>query len=439
MRRSLLFAALILTLIAAAAAAVLLLRSPGDAPSAPGERSEAEGAEAAPAILYHCPMHPTVIADKPGDCPICGMRLVPVESPTGVAPAGSDEEAPAPPVEGRSGVHVPSRKQQLIGVRTTLAARTVFRRVIRTVGRVVPDETRLHHVHTKIQGWVEHLNVNATGEKVRRGDPLLSVYSPELVASQEEYLLAYRAHRSALETGSSDLARRSEALLESARRRLQLLDLTPGQIRRLEETGEAARTITLYAPASGHVLQRNVSQGQRIDADTPLLDLADLSRVWVLASIYEYELPFVKQGQRATMTLSYLPGGSYAGSVALVYPVLEGATRTAQVRLEFANPNLDLKPEMYANVELEGDLGVRLGVPATALLSSGTRDVVFVAEGDGLFEPRDLELGARGNGFVEVRAGIAEGERIVTTGNFLIDAESNLRAALAAFTAPEAR
>ncbi|HYS05562.1 MAG TPA: efflux RND transporter periplasmic adaptor subunit [Candidatus Dormibacteraeota bacterium] len=419
--------------------------------------------------VYHCPMHPSMQSDRPADCPICGMRMVPVETagatrapmpkrviyrstmnPSEVSDKpGKDsmgmemvpvemQEQPeeTPRVEGHAVVSIPATRQRLIGVRTQVVEKAPFIREIRALGRVAVDETRLHHVHTKVGGWIETLYAHATGEKVVQGQPLLSIYSPELVASQEEFLVALRGRNALGEGVPPEAVQRADELLESARRRLLLLDLTPGQIHHLTETGEASRDLTLYAPMSGYVLARNVTHGERIEANTALLDIADLSRVWVLAAVYEYEVPFVKVGQPATMTLSYLPGKVLRGRVGLVYPVLDAATRTVQVRLEFPNPGLQLKPEMYADVELESDLGQRLIVPETAVLATGTRDIVFVDRGDGAFEPREVRLGLRLPEAVEVLAGLAEGERIVTSGNFLVDSESRLKAALESAARP---
>jgi RND family efflux transporter MFP subunit len=433
------------------------------------------GAPEQQATRYHCPMHPAMVADRPGDCPICGMRLVPMEAatdskaePLPAAPAsrkkviyrstmnpnevsdkpGKDsmgmemvpvdvEERPsdAARVEGLAAVRINSRKQQLIGVRTEVIKRAPFVRTIRAVGLVTADETRLHQVHTKIGGWIETLNINTTGEKVRAGQHLLTIYSPELLATQEEYLLALRTRSPLAGASLPDAVARTNALVESGRRRLLLFDLSPAQIDDLERAGQATRTVTLHAPISGYVTKRGVTQGEKIDPSTTLLEIADLSRVWVIASIYEYELPFVHLGQSADVTLSYLPGHTYRGTVTLVYPVLESATRTVPVRVELPNPDLALKPDMYAQVEIHGDLGERLGVPESAILSTGTRNVVFVAQGDGYFEPREVHLGLRVQDSVEILDGLAEGDSVVTSGNFFIDSESKLKAALEAAAA----
>jgi RND family efflux transporter MFP subunit len=477
-RRALGIGLVLLVAAAAFAAGALLFKGGGRA--APGE--EAGSDTAAPAARYHCPMHPTMVSDRPGDCPICGMRLVPIEDRTsdgeaGRAPAdpeapppgssgrrviyrstmnpgevsdrpgkdsmgmdmvavevGGPEQPPGTRVEGLAPVRIPARKQQMIGVRTTVVRRMPFVRTLRTVGRVTADETRLHHIHVKTAGWIEMLHVNATGERVRKGQPLLDFYSPELLATQEEYLLAVRARAELGAGGLPEVVRSADELVESARRRLRLFDLTEEQIRELESRGTASRTVTLYAPISGHVLQRNVTHGQKIDPDTTLLDIADLSRVWVLGSIYEYELPFVRLGQEATITLSYLAGRVYRGRVGLIYPVLEEGTRTAQVRIEFDNPGFELKPGMYTDVAIRGDLGARLSVPESAVLSSGTRNIVFVAGDEGAFEPREVRIGLRLPDALEILDGLREGESVVTSGTFFVDSESKLQAAMEAAT-----
>jgi RND family efflux transporter MFP subunit len=378
-------------------------------------------------VLYRSTMNPHEVSDRPGKDSM-GMEMERVE----LTPEGPGEKR----VEGLAAVQIPLRKQQLIGVKTQQVTRAPFTRIIRAVGRVTLDETRLHHVHTKLEGWVDYLFVNATGEKVTRGQPLLTFYSPELLATQEEYLLALKARKGLGPEVSPEAVRRGDELVESSRRRLLLYDLEPKQIDELERSGEPVHSVTLHAPLSGYLVQRNVTQGEKISPESNLLDIADLSRVWVLASIYEYELPFVKEGQVADMTRSYLPGKIFSGKVSLIYPVLEGGTRTVQARLEFPNPSLELKPEMFAEVSISSDLGERLAVPNSAVISTGTRDLVFVARGGGMFEPREVRLGLRLPDAVEVLEGLEEGDSIVTSGNFLIDSEAKLKAALEEAAAP---
>jgi len=442
-------------------------------------RGSADGgrdAEAVKNVRFHCPMHPTMVSDRPGDCPICGMRMVLIdEADEAGVPATEDAAAgtPAPakpktiyrstmnpsevsdspgkdsmgmemvPVEveespqatsvpGLSAVRISAQKRQLIGIKTSVVVRSAFRRSIRAVGSVTVDETRLRHVHTKVDGYVEKLYANATGEPVWEGRPMVEFYSPELLASQQEYLVALQARERLSGSTVPGVRDSAEELVRSARRRLELFDVPDGQIMELSGTGRTRRLITLYAPISGVLLRRDVTEGERVEAGTTLLEVADLSRVWVVASVYEYELPFVHEGQPGTMTLSYVPGKTFEGRVSLVYPLLDPATRTVQVRLEFANPAMELRPDMYAEVELQADLGERLSVPASAVIETGTRAVVFVDRADGVFEPREIGVGLRLAETYEVLTGLQEGERILTSGNFFVDSESKLKAALAA-------
>ena len=382
---------------------------------------------------WTCPMHPQIVRDAPGSCPICGMDLVPARRPStpSTAPA-----AGGPGLAGQGVVHLDAVRRQLVGVRTAPVELAPFSRTIRAVGRVAYDETRLRHVHTKIDGYVERLFANATGVTVRHGQPLLEIFSPELLASQQEFLIALAARDRMANSEIPSVSGYGHDLVESTRRRLQLFDLTDAQIATLERTRQPRRTVTVYAHGSGVVTARNVTEGERIEAGTNVLDVAELSKVWVLASVYEYELPYVQLGQRATMRLSYLPGRTFTGTVSLVYPALEAATRTAQVRLEFDNPGLLLKPEMYAEVELSADLGERVSVPEAAILETGTRSLAFVEREPGVFEPREVRIGARLSDRYEVLSGLLPGETVVVSGNFLIDSESKLKAALEATAGP---
>jgi Cu(I)/Ag(I) efflux system membrane fusion protein len=371
--------------------------------------------------LYHCPMHPTFTSDKPGECPICHMKLVRVEP----------EERPAPAAATPGTVRISAARQQLLGVVTEPARYRTLEKTLRTVGRVALDEQRIANVHVKISGWVQKVLVDYTFQHVRKGDPLFTLYSPELLASEQEYLLALKAERELASSSFSDVALGGKNLLESARRRLELWDLTDEQMRELEQTGKPHREITLYSPATGHVLERKVFPNQYITPDNELYKIADHGMVWVYADIYEPEMPMVEIGQEAVLTAAALPGQTLRGRVIFIQPHLMGDTRTLPVRLEFANPDLKLKPEMFVNVELRRSLGRQLVVPVDAVLDSGGRQRVFVDCGDGAFEPREVKVGERVEDSIVIVSGLRAGERVVTRANFLIDSESNLRQALA--------
>jgi len=321
-------------------------------------------------------------------------------------------------------------KVQLIGVRTALAEYHVIDRRIRTVGKVEPDETKLAFVNTKTAGWVKKLYVNFTGDRVEKGQPLLSIYSPDLVTAQEEYLLALRSLKSAptVTGGFSEVEASRKELLESARKRLLLWDISPEQIEELEKSGKPKMEITLEAPQSGIVLEKMVLDGTYITPGMNLYRIADLSRVWIIADIYEYEAPIVKIGQEALVTFAYEPGVSIRASVVYIYPVLDPMTRTIKVRLAAENPDLKLKPEMYSNVEIMAAPGARLAIPTEAVIDSGPRKIVYVEKKTGTYEMRQVTLGVWGTNYVEVLQGVRKGERVVTSGNFLIDSESQLRA-----------
>jgi Cu(I)/Ag(I) efflux system membrane fusion protein len=319
---------------------------------------------------------------------------------------------------------------QAVGVKFELARRRSLDRAIRTVGQVEVDERRLAHVNIKLEGWIDQLFVSSTGERVTRGQKLLTLYSPELVATQTEYLLALKSQRTLGGSAFAEVAEGAQSLAEATRRRLQLWDITEDHVQDLERTGKVQRTLPIHAPQSGTVIKKVALAGMHVNPGDELYTIADLSHVWLLADIYEYELPFVKVGQTATVTLSYDPKTVLQGRIAFLYPTLDTQTRTAKVRFELANPREQLKPGMYANVELKIPLGTRLVVPSDAILDSGERQLIFIHLGGGQLAWRTVKLGIRAGDWVEVLEGLKEDEHIVTSANFLLDSESQLKAAV---------
>jgi RND family efflux transporter MFP subunit len=327
-------------------------------------------------------------------------------------------------------IQISPAKQQLIGVRTAAVAAEDLTQTIRAVGLVQVDETRVARVHTKVSGWVRRVFVDYTWEHVERGAPLFTLYSPELVSAQKEYLIARRAESYLGQAPYREAAAGSEALLRAARERLKLWDVTDEQIRLLEERGAPQEEMTFYAPVGGHVTTRNAFPNQYITPESDLYTITDHSHVWAQAQLYEYEVAGVRVGQPARMTVETYPGRVFEGRVAFIDPHLDAATRTVRVRLEFDNPELALKPEMFSTIELQVPLGRRLVVPRDAVLDTGARQVVFLALPDGYFEPREIQIGQRLGDRLVVLAGLAVGDTIVTSGVFLIDSESRLKSAL---------
>ncbi len=389
-----------------------------------GSRHHAPAAQAKQ--LYHCPMHPTYVSDKPGECPICHMTLVPIGE------AGKQAREPAP-VAGRATVALTPERRQILGLRSEPVTQKRLFRTLRTVGRVAVDERRLHHVHVKYDGYVEQLFVDFTGKYVRAGEPLLAIYSPDLVATQQEYLLAHRARRE-LTRGSADLAQGGQGLLEAARQRLLFWDIRPEDITRLETTGEVMRALRVYADHGGYVVQKMAYHGMRVTPADTLYDIADLSHLWVLADVYESDLPLVRLGMRGELSVPYLPGQSWTGAVTYIAPTVEEQTRTVKVRLEVENRGDVLKPDMFADVVLKADLGQGLALPESAVIDTGERKLVFVDAPDGHLVPREVQLGAKVGSEFQVLKGLARGERVATSANFLLDSESSLKAALGALT-----
>lgn len=359
---------------------------------------------------YTCPMETWVKEKKPGTCPVCGMDLVPV----------TVEEV-------RTGVlRVDHRRRQLIGLKTAKVERRPLVATIEAVGRVTYDETRVADVTVRTGGFVRNLRVEALGERVRRGQMLFSLYSPELYTAQKEYLLALAQQKAA----SSEAGRaRAAALVRGARQRLLLWEISGRQLERIAARGEAVEYLPITSPSSGYVVEKNVVEGASITAGERLFRIADLDKVWVEADVYEQDIGRVAVGQSAEVRLTHLAGKTYTGKVAFVYPYLDGKSRTARVRIELPNKGLELKPAMYADVKLSSDAGEVLSIPEAAVIYSGPRRIVFVDAGGDKLAPRLVKVGLKTGGYFEVLSGLEEGELVVTSGNFLLSAESRLKAA----------
>jgi membrane fusion protein, copper/silver efflux system len=361
---------------------------------------------------YTCPMHTSVKQSTAGRCPICGMDLVAVtreELETGT-------------------VLVDSLRRQRIGVKTTPVKVSPMDLSVQALGRVVPEETALVDVTLKVDGYIHKLYVEATGQPVRRGQTLFTLYSPELYAAQQEWLLALRSQQEARQSGAPE---RVDSLVESSRRRLQLWGVSEAQLEELAAHGKPLEHLAFPSPASGYVLEKRVVEGAAVRAGEPLFRIAPLDKVWVEAEVYEQDLPRVKPGLSVEVSLPYLPGRAWQGRISYVYPVLQAGTRTGRIRVELANPGLELKPDMYAEVKIKLQGGPRLQVPASAVLYTGPRRLVFVDLGGDRLAPREVKLGARSGESFEVLEGLKEGEVVVVSGNFLIAAESRIRSAAA--------
>ncbi len=380
-------------------------------PQAPAERK---------VLYWYDQMNPARRSDKPGKAPD-GMDLIPkyaggIDTPKDM-PAGT--------------VGITAERQQFIGVRTAAVRTERLERTIRATGQVAFNETRIGHVHTKVNGYIEDVFVDFVGKFVRKGDPLFTIYSPDLVATQEEYLIARRGQKSLGDAPYPDLSQNADSLVRAALERLRLWDVSDNDIRALESTGQVKRTLTIYSPATGVVTERAAyHHGRYVTPDTDLYTIVDLSNVWILADVFENEVPYVRLGQRAVMHLSYLGHRTYSGRVSFIYPTLDPKTRTVKVRLEFPNPGFALKPEMFADVELKVDYGTHVVVPQDAVLDSGTEQIVFVAHPEGRFEPRKVQVGPTADGRTVILSGLRPGDSIVTSGNFLIDSESRLKSAM---------
>lgn len=417
--------------------------------------------------LYTCGMHPNVIQEGPGNCPICGMKLTPLNgggettsaessakstgekkilyyrapmdpsyiSPKpGKSPMGMDL---VPVYEGEetfgSTVKINPVVEQNMGVRIAPVERRDLYREIRTVGRVDYDESLMSHIHTKFSGWIEKTYVSTTGEKIRVGEKLVEIYSPQLVTAQQEYLDAFNSLKTMGQTADPSIRSNASVMLQSSRIRLEYFDISDDQIKALEQTGQVKKTVTIQSPFDGYVVEKHVVDGMEVKPGMQMYTIADLSQIWVYADIYEYELPWLAEGQKAEMSLSYLPGETFKGIVNYVYPYLDSKSRTIKARLKFSNPKMTLKPGMYANVKIESSpIKNVIAVPLEAVLFSGERSLVFVALGGGRFAPRTVVVGMEsGGGYYEIKSGLMEGDQVVLSGQFLLDSESRLQEGIA--------
>ena len=353
----------------------------------------------------------------------------PGDMPASKAQTEGDLPSPPPALTSRTVTIAPERLQT-IGVKFEEVAWRPLEKVIRTVGRVEIDERRLARVNLKFAGWIDELFVSAIGDHVKKGQSLFTIYSPDIVATQEEYLLALQSIKELGQSEFPEVSRGAKDLLEATRRRFQLWDITPDHIRDLEQTGKVLRTLPMHSPITGTVIRMEARRGTYVSPGTELYMIADLAHIWILGDIYEYELPFITIGQGATVTLSYDPSTKLHGHVGFIYPTLDPKTRTAKVRFELENPGEKLKPAMYANVALRIPLGTRLAVSRDAIIESGERQLIFIHHGDGKLEWRSVKLGVSAGDSVEVVEGLKEGDHIITSANFLIDSESQLKAAV---------
>ena len=416
---------IVLALLAGLAGGYWYASSDKQQPAAPVEKTESTKGE--PEVLfYRNPMNPAITSPGPAKDEM-GMDYIPVYA---------DDDRPAGEPAGT--VTIDPVVEQNIGVRTAVARKQVLNKEIRSVGRVAYDEELLYSVHPKVEGWIEELYVKKTGQRVKEDEILLSIYSPQLVAGQQEYLIAVNNYEALKNSPIEDISKGAEELVESSRKRLEYLDVPPHQLKELIEEHVVKKSLHIHSPYAGIVLAINIREGDKVTPRTQMYTLADLSRVWAYVDVYEYELPWIEEDDPAEMTLAGVPGRIFTGKLDYIYPYMDKETRTVKVRLEFDNREGLLKPDMFGDVIIKAGRDVEaVVIPAEAVVRSGEREIVFISRGKGKFEPREVEIGVTASGLIQILAGMEEGERVVTSSQFLIDSESKLREATAKMMAQQ--
>ena len=377
--------------------------------------------ESAKKQMYHCPMHPTYISDKPGDCPICNMKLVPMKE-------GAQESSTR--MEGQATVTITPQQEKLIGVRKEKVIDRSLTRTIRAVGTIVYNAQKMYHINTKIAGWVDKMDCCAlAGKFIEAGTPLFSIYSPDLVVAQQEYLSALEMMKKAEEVKSPEMIKNAGQLVSATRQKLVFWDISEDQIDQIAEDGKPSRTLWITTPGAGFIVGDELHLGQYITPGEMIYKVADTSTIWVEAEIYEYELAYINVDDDVEVGVSAYPADRFMGKIRYIYPFVNPTTRTIKVRVEMDNPEYKLKADMYANVLLKKEVSVKLAVPVEAVMDTGKRRLVFVDKGNGVFEPREVKLGGKFDQYYEVVEGLSKDETVVTSGNFLIDSESKIKSA----------